>query len=249
MACKNCKNSYYVNEESNIGNPLCQGDCDPDIDCDGNVILANCVTITANLACSGAVAGESVQEALELLDAKVCETTTNCTVSVTEDDTCCGYLSDKLVSNNQSIVFTVVTSESGCQKINAEVNPSALTWNNLNLTTNFSTSFTPTYQTPQYSDPDGLGRIWYRGTFRLADGITLTSGGILSVITATLGVNYRPAFARTYFNGKAGQNGTVPLQVLFLNNGNIQVKNTSGVTADAKSIISLDGFFLEKSGS
>jgi len=242
MACPNCNKTVYTNQKSNIGLPDCQPNCPEQVDCDGNVTLSDCIAVNVDLTCAETVAGDSLSTVLTAIDEKLCESTGNCTVSVTADDTCCGYLFDKLTSDNQSVTFEILDN-AGCQKINIEVNPSTIVWHNLNLTSSFSTI--PNYQPPQYSDPDALGRVWFRGSATCSPTTFLPAGSITNFITAALPTNVRPQYIRTTFNGKvAGIYSQVP-QILINTNGMIQIKNSTTATLDAKGIICFDGFVIE----
>ena len=247
MACPNCNKTVYTNQKSNIGLPDCQPNCPEQVDCDGNVTLSDCIAVNVDLTCAETVAGDSLSTVLTAIDEKLCESTGNCTVSVTADDTCCGYLSDKLTSDNQSILIEVLTDEpSGCQKINIETKPASIVWNNINLTSSFETI--SGYQIPQYSEPDTLGRVWFRGSFTCKSGIYLNPGSVTTANTSALRVQYRPLANRSTFNGMVAASTGGASQVPRINiftNGIIQVKNTTNNILDSRGIICLDGFVIE----
>ena len=100
--CPTCKESILSQTPSLIGNTLCNPDCPQDITCE-DIIPSNCVFYSgATLSCpSGNTSvpyGVTITEALNTMYQLICQNSTSCTVSIDANDTCCGYLGDKLVA-------------------------------------------------------------------------------------------------------------------------------------------------------
>lgn len=252
MSCKtgNCKESIFQNQSSVISTPQCQDNCPEQINCNGEIVSSDCVKINANLDCLGIVVNDSLTDTLQSINDKVCDIESGCKVKVSANDACCEYLGSKITSTSGSISITTLTANpSNCQTLDLNISPASTVWNNLNLTNNFSTI--SGWQIPQYSEPDALGRIWFRGSATVAPSIYLAPGSINNFITAVLGLNYRPTFIRTTFNGRVPSNsptiGSQTPQIIVNPNGMIQIKNTTVNIMDSKCIICFDGFVIEKS--
>ena len=250
MSCKtgNCKESIFQNQKSIISTPQCQDDCPEEINCNGEIVSSDCVKINANLSCLEIFVNDSLTEALTSVNDKLCDIESGCKVKVSADDACCDYLYNKLTSDNQSISIEILTDEpSGCQKINIETSPSSIVWHDINMTSTFSVI--PNYQRPQYSDPDALGRVWFRGSATLAPSAEILPGVPVTFATSNLGTSYRPQFIRTTFNGRVASttsvNATQVPQILIYPTGLIQIKNSTTSKMDAKSIVCFDSFVIE----
>lgn len=240
--CTDCRDSILNRQKSKIANPICNNDCPTETDCQGKQTYTDCVGVNSTLPCVGTTTSDNLTAVLEAIDEKICDVAeSNCTVKTTADDCGCGYLEDKLVAGVGITLTTLTANPSNCQTIEISTNPGSLVWNNIPLTANFSTIVG--YQIPQYSDPDALGRVWFRGSFTFLTNISF--GGILNLNSSALPLNSRPQFVRTFFNGKGGGNGTLSPQILILSNGSIQVKNTTNAVTDNKGIVSFDGFWID----
>lgn len=240
--CVDCRKSIFNTQTTTIAVPECQDDCPEDVNCDGEVTYSDCINVNVALSCSETAVGASLTTVLQSIDTKICNNQeSTCTVSVSSDDTCCGYLQDKITVGTG--LTKTITNEGACEKVNISVNPGTIVWNNLPLSANFATI--TGYQIPQYSEPDALGRVWFRGVFTYGVG-NIPAGGAISLISAALTAAYRPLYIRTYFSGKSSVSGTGTPQLIFNPNGTITFKNTTVSQFDSKGIFSLDGFVIEK---
>lgn len=121
MSCKDCKKGYIEGQKSLISSPKCNGDCPEDVGCPFPV-YTNCIIYSGpDLSCLGVNNGDDFSVALANLET-LCENSTGnsnaCKVSINSDDTCCGYLSDKIASDTLDI--TTVTSGRNCLSLKVE---------------------------------------------------------------------------------------------------------------------------------
>lgn len=97
--CPECKESLLSNQTSNFGDPKCADECPADVNCEGIITSSDCVTVNAALPCIDSSVGDVLTDVLEALDDKVCEAVGGTVkVSVSEPDTCPGYLEDKIIA-------------------------------------------------------------------------------------------------------------------------------------------------------
>ena len=97
---------------------------------------------------------------------------------------------------------------------------------------------------PQYSDPDALGRIWFRGSFTTTG--NLINNGSYPLNSTALPINCRPVFARTFWNGRISSSNATSPQIIILNTGLIVFVNQTGIpTVANKCIVSFDGFWID----
>lgn len=240
--CKDCRDGILNAQKSRIGDPSCNDDCPTETSCEGKQTYTDCVGVNVSLPCIGTTTSDKLTTVLQEFDTKLCQINEeNCTVKVSGDDECCAYLEDKITAGTGISITKLTANPSNCQSLQISVNPGSLVWNNIPLTANFSTIVG--YQIPQYSDPDVFGRVWFRGSFTFLTNIPIGSISVLN--SSALPLNSRPLFIRTFFNGKGGVTGTISPQVLILNNGSIQVKNTTNANTDNKGIVSFDGFWID----
>ena len=104
--CKDCKDSILNKQTSALGNPKCNGNCSEDITCDGNTVNSNCVIVNADLDCVGIEVGDTLTDTLVALNEKCQETIDSgsaCKVKIDADDTCCGFLEDKISSTTLDV--------------------------------------------------------------------------------------------------------------------------------------------------
>lgn len=244
--CTDCRDSILNRQKSKIGVPQCNDECPTETDCQGKQTYTDCVGVNSALPCVGTTTSDNLTTVLEAIDEKICDVAeSNCTIKVSADDCGCGYLEDKLVAGVGITLTTLTDNPTNCQTIQISTNPGSLVWNNIPLTANFAsnTGNVSGYQIPQYSDPDALGRVWFRGSFTTASDFGNVSLGVNS---SALPINSRPAFARTFWNGRTNVNNALSPQIIVLNTGTILFVNNTGTTAVAnKCIVSFDGFWID----
>ena len=129
--CKDCRNGIINGQESLIGNPECHDNCGSETDCEGIQTYSDCVGVNPALGCIDTPANTSLSDVLVALDTKLCQTQqSSCTVSVDANDTCCGYLGDKLITGTGvTITKNIATASSGCKTLT--ISTSCFTWNNI----------------------------------------------------------------------------------------------------------------------
>lgn len=247
--CTDCRDSILNNQTSTIGQPSCNDNCSEDISCEGIGTYSNCVEVNVALDCSETNVGDNLSTVLQAIDTKLCQSTqNNCTVKVSAEDCGCGYLENKISAGVGITITKITQSPSNCQTLQINTNPATLVWNNITLPSTFTTI--SGFQIPQYSNKDELGRVWFRGSFTISGGNSMTAGSIVN-LTTVLPVGSRPLFNRVCSGGYYKPKNTSasidisPSYVIFLNTGVIAVKNIQGVEIDGKSVITLDGFYID----
>ncbi len=111
--CPDCNEGILDNATSNIPTPLCQ-DCTQEVNCEGITTSSTCVTVPVALPCIDSSAGDTLTEVLEALDDKVCTAVEGTVkVSVSEPDTCPGYLEDKIIAGDG--IEITKSPATGCQ--------------------------------------------------------------------------------------------------------------------------------------
>jgi hypothetical protein len=231
MSTKNCTNCDPVYIEK----------CDKDI-CDIEV-PANCVIVNEKYPCIGVNTKPTklsvfLQKLVDYLCNLVLES--SCTVAVSSDDTCCGYLEDKFVSDTLDI--ETETDENDCQKIRLEYNNCGLDWQNITLNLPFTSVTTippaPAVQTAQYA-VDNCGKVHFRGSFLIPNG-TDTS---IDSLFFTLPSGARPLLTRGVLNIRPASNSGDSYTTGFLPDGQVRIRET--VTFDSTAYVLLDGFSYE----
>jgi len=130
MSCKNggCKEPIFQNQRSVIGKPECTDDCPEDINCNGEIVSSDCVTVNADLSCIDTEVGAVLTDVLVAINTKICDNlTSTCTASVSAGDNCCGYLSDK-ITGGDGIQVNVIDN-AGCQTL--VISETCWTWTNV----------------------------------------------------------------------------------------------------------------------
>lgn len=129
--CVGCKETILNKEQSIIGSPICAECNETEVVCTGKTTYTECVTSNTSLPCIDTPNGATLTTILQALDTKLCQINAgNCTVAVSADDDCCGYLEDKLLDG----VGTTVTKieDRICETLQIDINP--YTYTNLALT-------------------------------------------------------------------------------------------------------------------
>lgn len=245
--CKDCRDSILNNQDTTIPSPICQGDCPEDVSCEGIGTYSDCVEVNVALDCINTEVGDNLSTVLQAVDEKLCQSTRNTrTVKVSSNDCGCGYLENKLSQGTGITITKVTQSPSGCQTLQISQNPGTLVWNNFTLSSSLTTI--PNVQIPQYSNPDALGRVYFRGSFTFSG--TFNPGNIIN-FSSSLPVGSRPLAIRFCTGGYyryAFNNTTMlvsPTLVYFYTNGGIAVKNITTSPVDNTSLVVLDGFFID----
>ena len=118
MACKNCNPPILNQDVSIIGNTKCNGNCPEDAPC-VDYLGSNCVYYSGDtLTCLSdpTAQGRTVQNGDSLTT--ILNTLNNSYgVRVDSSDTCCGFLADKIISSNPSLLRVSVQTLSGCQTL------------------------------------------------------------------------------------------------------------------------------------
>ena len=159
--CPTCKESIISQTPSLIGQTQCTTDCPEDITCE-DIIPSNCVFYSGSqLICpSGNTSvdyGDTITVALGKMYDLICQNSTSCTVAVTPDDTCCGYLGNSGLPagsqgnkiRSQSLSINIAGND--CQYLSIEEKP--WSWTDASLQngwTNASGFFA--FQNAQYSN-------------------------------------------------------------------------------------------------
>lgn len=135
--CKDCKQSIYNTQESGIATPKCQGDCPEDINCNGNLVSSDCVTVNAELSCFDTEVGDTLTSVLQAANEKCGQSNNStCTLKISSNDTCCGFLEKKLLSSD----FTFsVQNEGGCESL--LLSDKCRTWTDVRTTDGLPGSF------------------------------------------------------------------------------------------------------------
>jgi hypothetical protein len=129
--CTDCNDSILNGQVSLIPDPVCHNNCGTETPCEGIGTYTNCVTMNNALTCIGSISGVTLSSVLTMLDTKLCQVIAGkCIVGVDANDTCCGYLGDKLIAGTGvTITKNIATGESGCKTLT--ISTSCFTWNNI----------------------------------------------------------------------------------------------------------------------
>lgn len=117
--CTNCNDSILNGQVSLIPDPVCHDNCGTKTPCEGIGTYTNCVTMNNALTCIGSISGVTLSSVLTMLDTKLCQVIAGkCIVKVDDNDTCCGYLFDKLIpGTGVTITKNIDTEKKGCKTI------------------------------------------------------------------------------------------------------------------------------------
>lgn len=236
--CKDCRDGILNKQASLFADPACTDCNNTEVVCTGKQTYSDCVAVNTTLNCLGTENGASLTEVLEA----ICETaplTNSCKVKVDEDDTCCGYLKDKITSN--SLDISVSIPERGCKTLFIEEKD--WTWVNLvlkNKWTNFSVVNT-SFETSKYGVKNDevklIGSIFLN-----------TSGQTGEVIITNLPPSVRPTSEKLF--SFTGTNTFFNFSQLI--HSNIRIKTNGDVTivltnilgnSLGQALISFDGIF------
>lgn len=245
--CPTCKESIFSQTKSLIGETQCTQPCPPEITCE-DFIASNCVYYSgATLSCpSGSVSvnyNDTITVALNKMFQLLCQNTSSCTTKITADDTCCGYLFDKITSS--SLNLTVVTNNSGCKQLNIEEKCrtwTELTKSNLGLagTWNWAQSG---FARPAVSSVDNC-------IVRLAGTISRSSiGSSGNTLIGTLPSGKTPnnirRFSVNFTTSLSYPLNIIPSFITILTNGEMYLNNPYGFGPLSNVTVSLDGISFE----
>lgn len=244
--CKDCKQSIFNNQDSSIPEPLCQGDCPEDVNCNGEVTYSDCVTVNAALDCFDTEVGDSLTSVLQAANEKCKQggSSSNCKVKVSSNDTCCAYLETKITSSDLDISIPDGTS---CKAL--VISEKCRTWIDVRPTDSLSGSFQNGWTN---ADPSGLNvqicqHSSIKGcTVKLRGSVVKQSwaGGIPLEIF-TLPVGKRPPVIR-WFHGSMDTSGYGLQIATFLINPNGAVTISSNQLLSSVGVsTSLDGIEFE----
>lgn len=187
--CKDCVKQIFNGETSDIGLPQCNDNCGSETNCEGIQTFTDCINVNPALSCADTEANATLSDVLIALDEKICETqTSNCSVKVSSDDTCCSTLESKITVSTGLTKST--TNPGGCEALNIAI--SCPQWNN--LTPNASTKWSNKgagFQTLQYSTVVGCV-VKVRGVVKNGSYTNLYN------LVATLPVGHRPLLKRVF---------------------------------------------------
>lgn len=198
MANNCCGDSIYNRQKSIIPVPNCAPECPPDLGCE-IITPATCVSIIPSIYCLEL--GDNLQDALSVITDAICNIIPPSgyayTTAVDANDTCPGYLADKITS---SCLDVTTVSVAGCKTLNIE--PKLLDWKNLVLTSGGSWGAPPSgYQTAQYA-LDCNGKVWFRGSC-IKNNVDLSTTAVTGCFDASLQIDdISPLLVRTFNNVK-----------------------------------------------
>lgn len=151
-----CPTSIYNKQTSVIPSPLCASDCPEDVTCPLGIIPATCISILNNYCID---IGETMEDALVNITNYLCNIVPPSgyagRVMIDVNDTCSGYLADKITSDYLNIT---TESVSGCKTL--KIDCKQLVWVTISMP---SWSVRPGFQPPQYAI-DCNGKVWFRGS-------------------------------------------------------------------------------------
>lgn len=149
--CKDCRDSILNSQSTTISTPSCQDECSSDVSCEGISTYSSCVEVNVALSCIDSDSGANLSDVLTDLDTKICQTQTeNCTVKIDANDTCCGYLANKITVDTG--ITKTINDLDGCKNI--ELSISCPVWNNAVLQSKW-TNKSSDFQSLQYSTEVG----------------------------------------------------------------------------------------------
>lgn len=247
MSCIDCKPNILNKQSSIIAAPSCN-DCDElEVDCGGDYIWTDCVKSNVALSCIETAIGATQTSINQALDTKLCQVLDGTVkVSVSEPDTCPGYLEDKITAGD-GITITKEENVSGCQHL--VVSEKCWEWNNVIKGTgdgkfgsgwnNLDTSFT-IYQRVQYSNEKEC-------SIRLRGSAYYSQPGQFFPTIFTLPVNKRPSLVRVFsVNVLSSQSPSLDLPCLLyiFPTGEVQLQFKFN-TSITNITVSLDGIQFE----
>ena len=232
--CPTCKESILSQTPSLIGKTQCTSNCPEDITC-VDIIPSNCVFYSgATLSCpsgsTSVVYGDTVTVALNKMYQLICQNSTSNTVQVTANDTCYGYLFNKITSTSLDIT---VSNPGACEKLKIE--EKCRTWTAANLLNGF-VNF-PSGQPVEYSSIKACS-VKLRGRFYRT---TVTAG---THLIFKLPLNKAPLYPR--FFSVLTTSSVLPTGLAFVTvatNGDVSLNYFP--LAAGSVIVSLDGIEFE----
>lgn len=126
--CPDCKDGILNKQGSLFADPACTDCGTTEVVCIGKSTYSDCVEVNQAFECIGSDNGDSLTQVLSDINTKLCTAfeTTN-TILVSSDDTCAGYLSDKIASDDFELSVTNDGGEGrNCETLN--INAKCPTW-------------------------------------------------------------------------------------------------------------------------
>ena len=248
LSCSQCQMGILNNQSSIIPNPLCAPNCPPIIGCT-DPVYTNCVYYTGgNLLCSGGNTGEGLNIILSKLDTQICGLTPpsgTCTVQVDANDTCCGYLNDKIQTTT---LVKTINNSGGCESI--QIEDRAWLFTNVNYSNGYSTPIAIGYSPVRYGVRNGYPTTTNLLEVRLHGQLTTPTFSSASPLSNSLAFSIPPSVAPStnkFFNGIALGNSATATYAYFIvvkTNGEIRIsvnRITGGAGDPTQIIIPFDG--------
>lgn len=238
MACKNCKNSILSSSSSIIPAPKCNGDCPEVYTCEDN-ILSDCIFYTGpEQTCIDVQQDDNLTIIIQKINAACAnqQDVDGCSVKTSSTDACCGYLSDKIASDNLSVAEESYSCPTGGTGVKLKINTKQFSYVAPNLNSGWIAGGGG-FQVVQYGT-NGTGDIRLRGTAYT----TSFTGSNTRIFTLPAG--YRPTATRKFIvnSNNIGQEYGYPIFVEIRNNGEVHV-DASPLTGIIT--IYFDGIFFE----
>jgi hypothetical protein len=187
MSNTNCGGKSILNNTTTIiGVPSCE-DCPSDYGCP-TILPARCIVKDPIISCIPDA--DTLQEYLQNIATVVCSVTNpsgNFLVAVDSQDTCPGYLKDKIVSTELNITYL---SGTRCKSLLISVPD--LVWNNITVRSGVTTPADSNFQVAQYAI-DTNGKVHLRGSVYVTG---MTSGTGFHIATLPIA----PLYTRAYSN-------------------------------------------------
>lgn len=221
--CKDCRDGILNKQASLFADPACTDCNNTEVVCTGKQTYSDCVAVNTTLNCLGTENGDSLTEVL-LAICEISAQTNTCKVKIDEDDTCCGYLKDKITSDTLNI--SVSREDRGCKTL--QIEEKDWEWSNLTLKNkwvNFN-AVNNSYAVSKYGVKNN--------EVKLSGSIFLnTSGQIGEVVVATLPLSVAPTSEKLY--SFTGTNAFLNYNQIILSV--IRVKTNGDITVVLKSIL------------
>jgi len=222
MSCTDCRDSILNNQGSIIATPACQDNCPEEVDCAGISTYSKCVMVGIALECIDTQPNTPLDTVLALLDNKACQAYTDTyKVKVDVDDTCPGFLDDKIESDS----FVIdISDNSGCKKITINEKRWADLYEDFPTLSSPWEEATGTVASLQYAIRND--EVRFKGAITIPTiGNEYPSGGYVNI--ATLPAEACPTEPRIFFQtfGKSAPPANAPVQwTLIINtDGSIDI--------------------------
>lgn len=249
--CEGCNSTSILNKEvSQIAQPICQDECPTNVGCP-DIINTQCIIYNGSLlSCLNIPTGATLNTLLAAIES-LCEATanpSNCKAKISSNDTCCGYLEDKITSSSLNIT---TQNDGSCESITIE--EKCWTWTNIGACCSsndgtykdgWSNQGTST-QIGQFSNVKEC-IVKLRGVAKKRFTSPVTQS-----ILFTLPTGKRPLQQRYFFINAAVTGGYFMLLLIVDPSGDVSINNSQSVPSPIPSpfnsnvIVSLEGIQFE----